>query len=59
LFARGVTLLGGSWVSDSAAYLGALKAGQSTGAFAWKYALTEAQYPGWGALLAQATARGA
>lgn len=56
LFARGVTLLGGSWVTDSAAYLAALKAGESTGAFAWKYALTEAQYPGWNALLEQAAA---
>ena len=58
LFARGVTLLGGSWVTDSAAYVAALKAGESTGAFAWKYALTAAEYPGWEALLARAAARG-
>lgn len=57
LFARGVTLLGGSWVTDSAAYLSALNAGESTGAFARKFALTKAQYPGWNALLAQATMR--
>lgn len=59
LFARGVTLLGGSWVTDNAAYLSALQAGESTGAFAWKYALTAAEYPGWDALLARAAARGA
>ena len=53
LFARGVTLLGGSWVTDSAAYLGALAAGESTAAFARKFALASAQYPGWSALLAR------
>jgi uncharacterized protein len=57
LFARGVTLLGGSWVTDNADYLRALKAGESTGAFARKFALTKAQYPGWSALLEQAAAR--
>ena len=53
LFARGVTLLGGRWVADAAGYVQAITAGASTGAFARKFALTAAEYPGWGALLAR------
>lgn len=52
LFARGVTLLGGSWITEPVAYLAALVRGQPTGPFARKCALTAADYPGWDALLA-------
>jgi uncharacterized protein (DUF4213/DUF364 family) len=54
LFARGVTVLGGRWVTDSSAYLRALTAGMPSGAFARKFTLTSTQYPGWGTLLARA-----
>lgn len=54
LFARGLTLLGGSWVSDGAAYVQALRAGTSTGGFARKFSLAPRDYPGWPALLARA-----
>lgn len=53
LFARGVTLLGGSWITEPAAYLAALVRGEATGPFARKSALTAADYPGWPALLAR------
>jgi len=53
LFARGVTLLGGSWITEPAAYLAALARGEPTGPFARKSALTAADYPGWSALLAR------
>jgi uncharacterized protein (DUF4213/DUF364 family) len=53
LFARGVTLLGGSWVTDARGYVAALLAGAPTGAFSRKFALTPADYPGWDALLAR------
>jgi uncharacterized protein (DUF4213/DUF364 family) len=51
LFGRGVTLLGGSWVTDSAGYLAALREGAPTSAFSRKFALTPADYPGWDGLL--------
>jgi uncharacterized protein len=51
LFKRGVTLLGGSWITDPAGYVSALRRGEPTGGFARKYALTAADYPGWPALL--------
>jgi uncharacterized protein (DUF4213/DUF364 family) len=54
LFARGVTLLGGSWVTDSAAYLAALRSGESSAEFARKFALAREDYPGWDALLRRA-----
>lgn len=54
LFARGVTLLDGSWIIDPAAYVDALLSGASTSAMARKSALTPAQYPGWDALVARA-----
>lgn len=53
LFARGVTLLGGSWVTDAAAYREALVAGQPSGAAVRKFALARADWPGWPALLAR------
>ena len=54
LFARGVTLLGGSWVVDAAAFKQALATGAPWGGSARKFALTRANYPGWQALLAVA-----
>jgi len=51
LFARGVTLLGGSWITDAPAYVDALVRGDSTAPFARKSALTPADYPGWHELL--------
>ncbi|MDO9600078.1 MAG: DUF364 domain-containing protein [Azoarcus sp.] len=53
LFARGVTLVGGSWVTDCAAFIDALESGASRTASAEKYALTRANYPGFDALLAR------
>lgn len=51
LFARGVTALGGRWVTDSSRYAQALLAGTSTSAFARKFTMTAARYPGWRALV--------
>lgn len=53
LFARGVTFVGGSWVTDRAAFIDALESGASRTASAEKYALTRANYPGFDALLAR------
>jgi uncharacterized protein (DUF4213/DUF364 family) len=54
LFARGVTLLGGSWVLDAAGFKSALGAGQPWGRFTRKFALRCADYPGFDSLLARA-----
>jgi len=51
LFARGVTLVGGSWVTDSRGFVDALLAGDSRHAFARKFALTPGNYPGYADLL--------
>lgn len=51
LFARGVTLVGGSWVSDREAFLAALESGESRSGPATKFALTAANYPGFETLL--------
>lgn len=53
LFARGVTLLGGSWVNDRDGFIAALKSGESRSDFASKYVLTADTYPGLDALLAR------
>lgn len=53
LFARGVTLLGGSWVNDREGFIAALECGEPTSAFAGKFALTPDRYPGLDALLAR------
>ena len=45
LFARGVSLIGGSWVSDRASFIDALRRGESWGQFAYKFALTPADWP--------------
>jgi uncharacterized protein (DUF4213/DUF364 family) len=54
LFARGVTLLGGSWISEPAAFVDALLSGAPTAAAARKFALSREAYPGWDALLRRA-----
>ena len=46
LFARGVTVVGGSWVTDRAGFIDALRRGVSWSAFAYKIALTAADWPG-------------
>jgi uncharacterized protein (DUF4213/DUF364 family) len=53
LFARGLTLLGGTWVADPAHYAHALRAGEPTGASARKFALGATDWPGWKTLLAR------
>ncbi|MEK7438934.1 MAG: DUF364 domain-containing protein [Pseudomonadota bacterium] len=55
LFARGVTLLGGSWVNDSDGYTSALKCGASLSEHASKFALSADNYPGFERLLARAS----
>ncbi len=54
LFARGVTLLGGSWITDRKGFLDALRRGESRSAFSGKFALTRNDYPGFNALLGRA-----
>ncbi len=51
LFARGVTLVGGTWIVDRAAFLDAIARGAPWGASARKTALRSAGYPGFDALL--------
>lgn len=53
LFARGVTLLGGSWVIDRAGFIDALRRGEKHSASAAKFALTTDNYPGFEPLLAR------
>ena len=52
LFARGVTLLGGSWVLEREAYIDALRRGEVRAGLAQKVAITPADYPGFETLLA-------
>lgn len=56
LFARGVTLQGGSWIRDSQGFVAALKSGAARSEFAGKFVLTADNYPGFAALLARACA---
>ena len=56
LFARGVTLLGGSWIVDGAAFTAALAAGTPWGGATRKFSLTRQAYPGLPAVLAAANA---
>ena len=58
LFARGVTLVGGTWVRDREAFTAALKAGEPLGEHASKFALTAERYPGWRALVDRAALAG-
>lgn len=57
LFARGVTTLGGSWITDAAAFKSALSAGKPWGTFARKFVLRAEDYPGFEELLATAVGR--
>ena len=50
LFARGVTLLGGVWIEDGAAFKAALADGTPWGRHARKFALARDDYPGAAAL---------
>lgn len=54
LFARGVHVLGGTWVEQPAAFVDALLAGVVREGTARKCALTREAWPGWRALLARA-----
>jgi hypothetical protein len=56
LFARGVTLLGGSWVVDAAGFKAALGAGRPWGGFTRKFAIRHDDYPGFDRLLQAAVA---
>lgn len=53
LFARGVTSIGGSWITDPAAFVETLPAGALRSAHARKFTLRAADYPGLEALLAR------
>ena len=54
LFARGVTLFGGSWITDAGAVVDALRAGEAWSAHARKYAIRRGEYPGLARLAAPA-----
>lgn len=58
LFARGVTLLGGSWIRDRDGFLAALRCGASHSDYTSKFALTAENYPGFRELLARALHEG-
>jgi len=58
LFARGVTLVGGTWIEDGPAFVEALRAGEGWSRHARKCAITPADYPGWDALRARLTTTG-
>lgn len=45
LFARGVTMVGGSWVTDRTGFIDALRRGDAWSGFAYKFALTPADWP--------------
>jgi hypothetical protein len=51
LFARGVTVVGGTWITDSEAFRAALATGTPWTAAAHKVAIRRADYPGFEALL--------
>jgi len=51
LFTRGVTLLGGHWISDVEGFVDALAGGKPSGSHGRKFALPREEYPGVTALL--------
>jgi len=55
LFARGVTLMGGSWIDDADGFKRALAAGESWGRHTSKFALGRDGYPGLDALIRRAS----
>lgn len=54
LFERGVTLLGGTRVTDAAAFTAAMAAGESWSSATRKFAIDRAGWPGWRALTGSA-----
>ena len=58
LFARGVTVLGGSWINDGKGFTAALRSGEPLSAYTSKSALGRGNYPGFDSLLARARDRG-
>jgi uncharacterized protein (DUF4213/DUF364 family) len=57
LFARGVTRMGGSWITDTRGFLETLASGGKWSAHARKCAIDRADYPGTATLLARAKGR--
>lgn len=57
LFARGVTLLGGTRIVDHDRFCGALTSGEPWGGFACKFAICRDDYPGFDSLLQRAEAQ--
>jgi len=53
LFARGVTLVGGSWVRVREGFLEALRCGESHSRYTRKFAIVAGNYPGFDQLLAR------
>lgn len=53
LFARGVTLVGGSWVREREGFLDALRRGESHSRYTRKFAIAAGNYPGFDQLLAR------
>ncbi|MBL8330118.1 MAG: hypothetical protein JNJ71_14835 [Rubrivivax sp.] len=53
LFQRGVTLMGGSWVTDGPRFLAALSAGEQRPGLSQKVSMQRGDYPGFDALLAR------
>ncbi len=53
LFARGVTLVGGSWVNDRDGFVAALSRGEPTTRHTRKFSIAAADYPGFEPLLAR------
>jgi uncharacterized protein (DUF4213/DUF364 family) len=53
LFARGVTLVGGSWVRECEGFLEALRQGESHSRYTQKFAIAAGNYPGFEQLLAR------
>jgi hypothetical protein len=53
LFVRGVTLVGGTWVLDGAAYVDALRRGEQRRGLSQKVAIPATSYPGFAALMAR------
>jgi uncharacterized protein len=51
LFSRGVTLMGGTWITDRDAFFHALRSGASWTAAARKFAIRREDYPGFNALV--------
>lgn len=53
LFARGITLVGGSWVLEPEGFLDALRRGESHSQYTRKFGIAAAEYPGFDQLLAR------